>query len=199
LTPTLPLKKQDASDLMKELIKALSRIVKIYQIPNIDNEALVYLSEFIMEEYQHNDLALIQEALKYPPRNPDNTWRMTPDTIRFWVDQTRERVFDRTAKEESRKRQEEETTKHKYSPETEKMIQDFKNKLLEGIRHVPELSEAEIRANGQVRQQATRRPFTDKEYMIEKDLRRRWSNEVFDKYTGKRLENYLSFEEWKLL
>jgi hypothetical protein len=165
LLPTLPLKKQEQSELMAELCKALSRIVKIYQIPNIDNEALVYLSEFIMEEYQHNDLALIQEALKYPPRNSDNTWRMTPDTIRFWVDQTREKVFDRTAKEESRKRQEAENPKHTFSPETEKMIQDYKNMLLDGIRTVPQMDESEIKANGQIRPKAVNMPSTDDSYV----------------------------------
>jgi hypothetical protein len=34
------------------------------------------------------------------------------------------------------------------------------------------------------------------ERQIENELRKRWALEVFDKYTGKRLENYLSFEEW---
>jgi len=39
----------------------------------------------------------------------------------------------------------------------------------------------------------------NKEYLIEKELRRQWALEVHDKYTGKPLENWLSFEEWKML
>lgn len=199
LPTTLPLKKQVESDLMAELCKMLNRIIKIYQIPNVDNEALVYLSEWIMDEYQHNDLALIQEALKYPPRNPDNTWRMTPDTIRFWIDQTREKVFDRKLKEESKTRQEADNQKHQYSPETEAMIQEYKNKLLDGVQSVHQLSDTEIKANGQVRPQAIKRASTSQEYLIEKELRKQWSNEVHDKYTGKPLENWLSYEEWRML
>lgn len=195
---TWPLKKQDQSNLMEELIKALNRIIKIYQIPNIDNEALVYLSEWIMDEYQHNDLALIQEALNYPPRNPDNTWRMTPDTIRFWIDTTRERIFDRNAKEESKARQEAETPRHQYSPETVKMIEDFKIKLLDGIKTVPELTAKEIKENGQVRPKAINRPSTSAEYVIEKELKRKWMLEFFDPITGHKRDNYLSFEEWIL-
>lgn len=184
---------------MKELVKALSRIIKIYQIPNIDNEALVYLSEFIMEEYQHNDLALIQEALKYPPRNPDNTWRMTPDTIRFWIDQTREKIFDREAKEESKARQEAETPRYQYSPETVKMIEDYKIKLLDGIKTVPEMTAKEIKENGQIRPKAINRPSTSEEYVIEKELKRKWMLDVFDPITGKQKDNYLSYQEWKLI
>ena len=152
---------------MKEFIKALSRIVKIYQIPNVDNEALVYLSEWIMDEYTHYDLGLIHEALKYPPRNSDNTWRMTPDTIRFWVDKTREKVFDRRLKEESIKRQSEENKSHEFSPETEKMIKDFKNTLLDGLQRVPEMTEREIKDNGQDRPQAMKYPSTDQGYVKE--------------------------------
>ena len=165
LQPTLPLKQNDQGELMTELCKALKRIVKIYQIPNIDNEALVYLSEWIMEEYKHHDLALIQEALKYPPRNEMNTWRMTPDTIRFWIDTTREKVFDKQLKEKSLKRQEAETPKHQFSPETEKMIQDFKNSLLEGMKTVPQMDETEIKANGQLRPKAFIHPQTDDGYI----------------------------------
>jgi hypothetical protein len=184
---------------MKEIIKSFNRIIKIYQIPNIDNEGLVYLAEWIMEEYQHHDFALIQEALKYPPRNPDNTWRMTPDTIRFWIDKTQEKVFDRKQKEESQTRQEVENQKHVYSPETEKIIQDFKNKLMDGIKDAPVMTEKEIKENGQLRPKAVKRQSTSQEYLIEKELLRQWALEVHDKYTGERLDNWLSFEEWKLI
>ena len=152
---------------MKEFIKALSRIVKIYQIPNVDNEALVYLSEWIMDEYTHYDLGLIQEALKYPPRNSDNTWRMTPDTIRFWVDKTQDKVFDRRLKEESITRQETEQKKSDLSPETQKMINDYKNTLLDGLQRVPEMTEREIKDKGQDRPQAMKYPSTDQGYVKE--------------------------------
>jgi hypothetical protein len=184
---------------MPEICSLLNRLVKIYQIPNVDNESIVYLSEWILDEYKHNDLALIQEALKNPPRNDMNTWRLTPDTIRFWIDTTREKRFDRQIKEESRKRQEAENQRHKYSPETEKMIQDFKNKLLEGVQRVPELTEREIKENGQTRPKAIKYTGTDKEYLILKELQRRYYIECYDKYTGKPNEKWMSFEEWRML
>ena len=183
---------------MKELIKALSRLVKIYQIPNVDNEALVYLSEWIMETYKHHDLALIQESLRNPPRNDFNTWRLTPDTIAVWIEQTHLKIENRRVVEESRIRQEEENKKHDYSPETERMIQDFKNKLLDGVQTVPKMTTHEIAENGQLRPKAIPYPSTSKEKLIDKELKRQWANEVHDKYTGKRLENWLAYEEWIL-
>jgi hypothetical protein len=150
---------------MDDICKSLNRLIKIYQIPNIDNETVMFLAEWIMEEYKHNDLQLIEEALKYPPKNEMNTWRLTPDTIRYWIDVTREKIFDRNAKEESRKRQEAETPKHQYS--TEKMIQDFKNSLLDGIKTVSQMDEAEIKANGQLRPKAFKHPQTDEVYVRE--------------------------------
>ena len=167
LITTLPLKNQDQSELMAEICKLLTRLVKIYQVPNIDNEALVYLSEWMMTEYQHHDFALIMEALKYPPKNRDNTWRLTPDTIRFWIDTTMEKRFDREQVEASKKRQESETIKTPFSPETEKLIQDFKNMLLDGISRVPEMTPEEIKANGQVRPKAFKVPSTDSSYVKE--------------------------------
>ncbi len=152
---------------MDEICKALNRLIKIYQIPNIDQEAVMFLAEWIMDEYQHNDFELIQEALKYPPRNLDNTWRMTPDTIRFWIDKTREKLFDKKAKEESEARQKFEDKPKEFSPETEKLIQDFKNKLLDGIRTVPEMDDKDIKANGQVRPKAIVRASTDENYVSE--------------------------------
>lgn len=150
---------------MDQLCTMLNRLVKIYQIPNIDNETVMYLSEWIMDEYQHHDLELIQEALKFPPKNEMNTWRLTPDTIRFWIDVTREKVFDRKQAEESKARQEADQPKHQYSPETEKMIQDFKNSLLEGISKAPEMTQEEIKANGQLRPKAIKYNSTDADYV----------------------------------
>jgi len=152
---------------MGQICSLLNRLVKVYQIPNVDNEAIVYLSEWIMDEYKHNDLELIQEALKYPPKNEMNTWRLTPDTIRYWIDVTREKIFDRQQKEESRKRQEDENKKHEYSPETEKLIQDFKNKLLDGVQSVPQMSEKDIKETGQLKPKAFKHPSTDKGYVLQ--------------------------------
>jgi hypothetical protein len=38
-----------------------------------------------------------------------------------------------------------------------------------------------------------------KEYLIEKELKRKYYLECYDKHTGKPLENWMSFEEWKLI
>lgn len=150
---------------MSEICKLLNRLVKIYQIPNIDNEAIIYLSEWIMEEYQHNEFGLILEALKSPTKNLNNTWRLTPDTISYWIDSAREKRFDREAAEDSKRRQEEDHVTHEFSPETEKLIRDYINNLLSGISKVPVMTPDEIKANGQLRPKAYKVPSTDSGYV----------------------------------
>jgi len=182
---------------MKELCKALDRLAIIYQIPNYDPTInSILLAEWILDTYKHEDYDLVRESLKNPVRLNDHTWRLTPDSISGWIDYTRIKRANQKEIEESRKRQEAENQTHKYSPETEAMIQEFKNKLLEGVKPVPQISDEDIKANGQLRPQAVKRASTNKEYLIEKQLRKQWALEVHDKYTGKRLDNWISFEEY---
>jgi len=185
---------------MKELCKALDRLAIIYQIPNYDPTInSILLAEWILETYKHEDYELVKESLRNPVRLNDHTWRLTPDSISGWIDYTRNKMAEIALVEESRKRQESEQPKHQYSPETEKMIQDFKNKLLDGVQKVPELTEKEIKENGQTRPKATKYKGPNIEYVIEKELKKRYYNECYDKITGKPLDNWMSFEEWKML
>jgi len=199
----MALKNLDTRLLMEELCKALDRLAVIYQIPNYDPKVnSILLAEWILENYQHHDLALVQEALRNPPRlseTNDHTWRLTPDSISGWIDYTRIKRANQREVEESRKRQEEAQPKHQYSPETEKMIADFQNKLLEGVQKVPALTEKEIKENGQLRPKAVKYNGTDKEYLILKELQRQYFIDCYDKYTGKPNENWMSFEEWRML
>jgi hypothetical protein len=162
---------------MDELCKLLDRLAIIYQIPNYDMKVnSMLLAEWILDTYKHEDYDLVRESLRNPVRLNDHTWRLTPDSISGWIDYTRNKRAERNLLEESRKRQESENKKHEYSPETEKMIQDFKNMLLDGVQSVPGLSEKEIKENGQVRPKAFSHPSTDKIYVIEWGQRvRKWA------------------------
>ena len=188
---------------MDEICSLLNRLIKIYQIPNCDNETVMYLAEWIMDHYKHHDFALIQESLINPPRNDFNTWRLTPDTISIWIEQTQNKRANKAIAEESRMRQEAETTKHQYSPETEKMIQEYINSLA-GFKEVQAMTDADVNKYGQsrpVKKQSASAGYVapDKEYIIMKELRRRYHIENFDKVTGKALSRAVSFEEWILL
>ncbi len=200
LEPSLPLKSQDQETLTIEICKLLDRLAIIYQIPNYDMKVnSLLLAEWILDNYKHEDYDLVRESLRNPVRLNDHTWRLTPDSISGWVDYTRNKRAELAFKEESRKRQESEQQSHKFSAETEKMIQDFKNKLLDGVQIVPKLTEKEIKETGQTRPKAVKYKGTDKEYFILKELQRKYYIECYDKYTGKPNENWMSFEEWRLL
>lgn len=134
------------------LCDALDRIAKLYQIPNYDltvNSML--LSEWIMEEYQHHDLELILETLRKPPVLNDQTWRLTPDTLKTWIDLKRtERENDRI-KKESEQRQQKSVQNQDLSEETVRLVEEFKTKLKEGVKTVAPLTESEIKQEGQHR------------------------------------------------
>ena len=187
---------------MDEICSLLNRLIKIYQIPNCDNETVMFLAEWIMDQYKHHDFALIQESLRNPPRNDFNTWRLTPDTISIWIEQTQNKRANKAIVEESRMRQDAETPKHQYSPETEKMIQEYINSL-SGFKEVQALTDDDVKKYGQekpVKKSASAGYVApDREYVVMKELRRRYHLEYFDKVTGKALPGAVSFEEYLLL
>lgn len=200
----MALKLQDQALLMTNICDLLDRIAKIYQIPNYDYEVnSILLAEWILDEYKHYDLNLVQETLRNPPKLNDQAWRLTPDTIRDWIDLKRNKEADLKIKQESEKRQSNDfENTDDLSPETRKMVQDYLNSLI-GIKEVNPLTDEDVKKYGKERLKKEAKSLgyvpPNKEYLIEKELRRRWSNEVHDKYTGKPLENWLSFEEWKLI
>jgi len=168
LEPNLPLKEQDQESLTIEVCKMLDRLAVIYQVPNYDMKVnSILLAEWVLENYKHHDFDLIRESLRNPPKNDFNTWRLTPDSISEWIEHTRIKRADKAIAEESRIRQETEVVRTPFSPETEKMIQDFKNMLLDGIKRSPEMTPEEIKANGQLRPKAFKVPSTDSGYVKE--------------------------------
>ena len=186
---------------MQDLFLAIMKLAKIYQIPNFDNTNAELLAEWLMEEYKHQDLDLIQETLRNPPRLNDQAWRLTPDTLREWIDLTRIKRADLKIKEESQKRQETiNENMAQLSLETQKMVADYIAKLMPEKKSY-ELTSQEIKENGQLRPKKVKNvyPSTPKEEVILKELKRRYYLEMYDKITGKPLDNWMSFEEWKLL
>jgi len=191
----------DSRLVMQDLFLAIMKLAKIYQIPNFDNTNAELLAEWLMEEYKHQDLDLIQETLRNPPRLNDQAWRLTPDTLREWIDLTRIKRADLKIKEESQKRQETiNENMAQLSLETQKMVADYIAKLMPEKKSY-ELTSQEIKENGQLRPKKVKNvyPSTPKEEVILKELKRRYYLEMYDKITGKPLENWMSFEEWKLL
>ena len=168
LEPGLPLKMQNQQNLMLEVCKLLDRLAVIYQIPNYDMKVnSMLLAEWIMDNYKYEDYGLVVESLRNPVRLNDHTWRLTPDSISGWIEHTRIKRAEKAQAEESKKRQEMEISKSDISPETQKLIQETLNKLLDGPKNVMTLSPDEIKEEGQTRPKAFKHPSTDAGYVKE--------------------------------
>lgn len=176
---------------------AIMKIAKIYQIPNFDNTNAELLSEWLMDEYKHHDLALVQETLRNPPRLNDQAWRLTPDTLREWIDLTRIKQAEKANVKESQKRQDIEVIEPALSEETQKMVADYIASLIPE-KTTYQLTKEQIQEEGQIRPKQKRAIYnsTPKEELVMKELKRQYYNECYDKYTGKQLDSWLSFEEW---
>jgi hypothetical protein len=74
----------------------VQRLALLYQIQNWREENSVILAEWIIENYQFEEMSMIENVLRRPPMNEDRhgdietNWRLTPDTIRKWMSEALE-------------------------------------------------------------------------------------------------------------
>src|SRR5574343_484643 len=106
LEPALPLRAQNKELLWVELCNLLDRVAMLYQVPNYSSKTNgMLLAEWLMAEYKHHEYELIKTALNNPPPLHEQAWRLTPDTLRSWIDYTRIKREEKRQAEESAKRQ----------------------------------------------------------------------------------------------
>jgi len=179
----------------------------MYQIPNFDEESALGLAECVLERYKYELVETVVKCLEQPPHTGEKNWRLTPDTISDWMDITLDKEAELRERELSLQKAKnaeimkvEFTVHEDLKPETKKMIQDYLDSL-SGPKMVQAMTDKDVRKFGGDRPHKSNLPYqsTNEEYLIEKELRRQWALEVHDKYTGKRLDNWLSFEEWRMI
>lgn len=79
------LKEQPKPDSVQLIADLLSRLARLYQIPNWTPLASVELAEWTYDNYKFEGPETIIKALTNPPAGSDRTWRLTPDTIAEWI------------------------------------------------------------------------------------------------------------------
>ena len=183
------------------------RLVRLYQVPQVDEVSAVLLAEWIIDEYKHHDLELVQTALRNPPRLNDQAWRLTPDTLRSWIEQTRFKRETNKERIESKKRQEQEAQQQPISEDTKAMVDEFMKKIADGIqsdkvaamtyveREMKKIrQEDDDRRNGKKSKSAGYTPPTP-EQIARRDLHMRYIRENYD-VAGKKRECWTPEEEW---
>lgn len=151
MQPNLPLKKQDPKTLTEEITASILRLAKMYQVPNFDEVNAVLLADWVIEEYQHHELDLVQEALRKPPVLNDPAWRLTPDTLKVWIDLKRSERVEMKQRAESLIRQTDSQPEHKYTEDVNALIADYLNQLKEGPQVIRSITEKEVKEEGQLR------------------------------------------------
>lgn len=213
-TPSTVLREQPSGEAIKAIADKLDILAKLYQVPNWDQLNAILLAEWIMDEYHSDMLKTVMDCLNRP-RTSGKTWRLTPDTIKEWMSAEQDKLADRREKYIHNKKVEElaQAPEEELSEETQKLINDYQEKLLAGLSKPVPITENDIHREGQknpvkkvpvlpmsevdmqIRDIANRYGITVEQV---KDIRFEWMRECFDKYTGNPKPNYLSFEEWLL-
>jgi hypothetical protein len=91
LSTSVILKEQDQKEATKHIAKLLQRLSKLYQINNWTEENAVFLAEWIIDNYKYEELSMIENVLRNPPKiknhhgDIESNWRLTPDTIAKWM------------------------------------------------------------------------------------------------------------------
>jgi len=194
----------DKKEVLKVLVYLLTRIAKLYQIPNFDNENAVLLASWIYETYKYDPFEVIEKALTNPKPLDDNAFRLTPDTVAQWISIELEKYS--TKLETNHQNTKSKTIEFllpentgALSEETNKLIQDFINNL-SNHQKIPSLTEDIIKEQSKERIKhqsvSAGHLVTTKEEIIIKEMRRKWMLECYDLHTGKPLDNWLSFDEW---
>lgn len=86
------LKEQPKPDSVQLIADLLSRLARLYQIPNWTPLASVELAEWTYDNYKFEWPETIIKALTNPPAGSDRTWRLTPDTITEWITKELEKL-----------------------------------------------------------------------------------------------------------
>ena len=190
--------------LLAHISSLLLRIAKKYQIPNFDEESALLLAEDTLERYKYDLVEVLVRCLELPPHTGEKNWRLTPDTINEWMAITLEKQAETREREISKEKAKtvEFTVLDDLSPETRKMVQDYLDSL-SGPKMVQAMTEEDVKKYGKERIKKDAKSLgyvpPNKEYLIEKELKRRYYLECYDKNTGKPLDNWMSFDEWKML
>jgi hypothetical protein len=181
----------------------LLRIAKMYQIPNFDEESALLLAGDTIERFKYDPVDVLVKCLTSPPSTGEKNWRLTPDTISEWMSITLEREADNLEREHKKLKSQkvEFDMPVDIKPDTQALIQGFINSL--STQKIAPLPDGYVQEYGQRKPKKVSHSSgyvqPPKDAVVEKELKRIWMSEVFDPLTGKKNDNYLSFEEWKMI
>lgn len=92
LSGSVILREQPAEELIRYVAYLIDRLSKLYQMANWTAENTVIIAEWICENYPCEMLQTVDKVLRHPPKTEEKNWRLTPDTIRGWMETELETV-----------------------------------------------------------------------------------------------------------
>lgn len=181
---------------------ALLRLAKLYQIQLFDETNALLLAEWTAENFQHKTLDLILNALKNPPTiyedgNISRSWRLTPETIKSWIDKRSIEIEEIRIKKENEEKAKTEIEFPEIAPDVIKMIDEKKSELLGQMQKSKSvnLNNIEIKRPKE-KSYSVGIPFTSAERLKQYELHMIWIRENIDPITQAKLPCFMSEEEW---
>lgn len=184
---------------MAQVYLALMRLSKLYQLRDFNDDNGEILAEWVCDEYEHYDLEVVLDSLRYPPPLNDPTWRLTPDTIRFWIAETIAKRVEAKMKKESQARQDQEITIPEISESTSNLINEYVNKLATfkpGKAMPADMVKALGREKIERKAASAGMPSGTIEDFNRHELHLQYIRENYDPLTGKPLPGWMPENEW---
>lgn len=193
----------DPETSISEISGALLKLAKLYQMKDFDDINALLLAEWTVEKFKHKPLGIIINALTDPPTIYEDgaivkSWRLTPETIKAWIDQRCIELEELRIKKESEAKQIESASEcTKLSEDTLKMINEVKSDLMDKMNPKKII---DIHAITPMRPKensyAVGYPHTPADELRKKELHIQWIRENIDPITQKPLPNYQDETTW---
>lgn len=171
----------------------LKSVALLFGIKDFADEQATLLATWIYDNYQYDQLSLIQKVLTNPPADKDAQWRLTPDTVARWMKIALERKAERIENYVHNKKNElpEPVEIPELKEETVKMIEEAKANMIQKSS-IPKLTADEVLKEGKLHLTRTQLNEIRDEYGLTV-----WEiNKLYDRWLQE--EKILTFSEWLL-
>lgn len=181
-------------DVVLTLSAHLTRLAKLYAVPNWDDSNAALLGAWILKNYKYEQLETVTKCLENPPAIEEKIWRITPDVIQAWMASYLDKIY-------SQREREVHNEKHKEEPEgdPDPRLAEWLKELEAKETAVRPITEEEVKKEGREKPVKPTYIPPGKEYYVLHQMKVKYGQECTDLHTGRTKPGMPSFDEWLLL
>lgn len=185
---------QGKGTVVGDLAKLLSRLARLYQIPNWTPEDSVELADWTYENYKFELSDLVVRVLSSPPPSEKENWRLTPDTIAKWMAPVIEKqaeIFEREHQKQKLLPEPIAALPDKYLKQMQEIIEKS-----EGVKPIRPINAKDILAEGSEKPSKPRYVQTTEAEALASDRHFEWIKANYN-LDGTKKPGWISEQEWK--